>query len=140
MCGLFFHMEEFTAIDSADNGYKWRYRFYKKSLQQYKMVVTRTRHNSTQGFELYYGLSRASHSALLWVEPCPPPNQLHVKYMVGDESNTICHLLPHTIYGAACSFATCSFCAQLQYQTLLSVFFRATAPSRNYTINILVER
>ena len=63
-------MEEFTAIDSGVNGYKWRYRFYKKSLQQYKMVVARTRHNSTQGFELYCGLSRASHLALLWVEPC----------------------------------------------------------------------
>ena len=74
------------------------------------------------------------------LSPVPPPSQLHVKYTVGDESNTIRHLLPHTIYGAAYSSTTCSFCAQLQYQTPLSVFFRATAPSRNYTINILVER
>jgi len=69
-----------------------------------------------------------------------PQLGLRLQLQVGSESNTIRHLLPHTIYGAAYSSTTCSFCAQLQYQTLLSVFFCATAPSRNYTINILVER
>lgn len=42
-------MEEFTAIVSAVNGYKWHYRFYKKSLLQYKMIVTRSRHNNVLG-------------------------------------------------------------------------------------------
>lgn len=56
-------MEEFTAIVSVVNRYKWYYRFYKKSLQQYKVVVARTRHNSPRGFELYCGLGRASYLA-----------------------------------------------------------------------------
>lgn len=42
-------MEEFTAIDSGVNGYKWCYRFYKKSLLWYKAVVTRTWHNNVLG-------------------------------------------------------------------------------------------
>lgn len=62
-------MEEFTAIILLLKDINDVTDFTKKSLQQYKMVVARTRHNSTQGFELYCGLSRASrlatHPALL---------------------------------------------------------------------------
>ena len=76
----------------------------------------------------------------LYCEVSPAPSQLYVKHTVGGESNTIRHLLPHTIYGAACSITTCSFCAQPQYQTPLSIFFCATAPSHNCEVKILVER
>jgi hypothetical protein len=124
-------MGEFTAISLLLMDINGITDFTKKSLQQYKMVVTRTRHNSTQGFWV-----------ILWVESCflfcfiiswalpPPPSQLYVKYTVGGESNTIRHLHLHLypIYGAACSFTTCSFCVQPQYQTLLSVFSASLHP------------
>jgi hypothetical protein len=53
-------MGEFTAISLLLMDINGITDFTKKSLQQYKVVVARTRHNSTQGFELYCGLSRAS--------------------------------------------------------------------------------
>ena len=56
-------MGEFTAISLLLMDINGITDFTKKSLQQYKMVVARTRHNSTQGFELYCGLSCAPRLA-----------------------------------------------------------------------------
>lgn len=52
-------MGEFTAISLLLMDINGITDFTKKSLQQYKVVVTRTRHNSTQGFWV-----------ILWVELC----------------------------------------------------------------------
>ena len=56
-------MEEFTAIILLLKDINDVTDFTKKSLQQYKMVVARTRHNSTHCLELYCWLNRASRSA-----------------------------------------------------------------------------